>query len=205
MNMGRTFTPEEAEAYLAFILRYNRENPDTGKYLMFANDAFIGVGALYCRPEGAEIECVLLPEFWNRGHATEIVSELLKAARGKPEIHQIRAMMDPKKCRVPARTDQKQLRLRNNRAHRRGQYRRGNLFDSALTKGHSPELANAPVLCVAQKPHVNVQYTIHRIVMHLPFAAGKDQLDGRILRSRIVRMNGRYPPFAAVERLGCPE
>ena len=94
MNMGRTFTPEEAEAYLAFILRYNRENPDTGKYLMFANDAFIG--ALYCRPKGAEIECMLLPEFWNRGHATEIVSQLLKVARGKPEIHQIRAMMDPK-------------------------------------------------------------------------------------------------------------
>lgn len=63
---------------------------------MFANDAFIGIGALYCRPEGAEIECMLLPEFWNRGHATEIVSELLKVARGKPEIHQIRAMMDPK-------------------------------------------------------------------------------------------------------------
>lgn len=96
MNMGRTFTPEEAEAYLAFILRYTRENPVTGKYLMFANDAFIGIGALYCRPEGAEIECMLLPEFWNRGYATEIVSELLKVARGKPEIHQIRAMMDPK-------------------------------------------------------------------------------------------------------------
>ena len=71
MNMGRTFTPEEA--YLAFILRYNRENPDTGKYLMFANDAFIGVGALYCRPEGAEIKCMLLPEFWNRGYATEML------------------------------------------------------------------------------------------------------------------------------------
>lgn len=96
MNMGRTFTPEEAEAYLAFILRYNRKNPDTGKYLMFANDAFIGVGALYCRSDGAEIEYMLLPEFWNRGYATEIVSELLKVARGKPEIHQIRAMMDPK-------------------------------------------------------------------------------------------------------------
>lgn len=30
MNMGRAFTPEEAEPYFAFILRYNRENPDTG-------------------------------------------------------------------------------------------------------------------------------------------------------------------------------
>ena len=96
MNMGRAFTPEEAETYFAFILRYNRENPDTGTYLAFVNDAFIGVGALYCRPEGAEIEYMLLPEFWNRGYATEIVSELLKIARGKPEIHQIRAMMDPK-------------------------------------------------------------------------------------------------------------
>ena len=96
MNMGRAFTPEEAETYFAFILRYNRENPDTGTYLAFVNDAFIGVGALYCRPEGAEIEYMLLPEFWNRGYATEIVSELLKAARGKPEIHQIRAIMDPK-------------------------------------------------------------------------------------------------------------
>lgn len=96
MDMGRAFTPEEAEPYFAFILRYNRENPDTGTYLAFVNDAFIGVGALYCRPEGAEIEYMLLPEFWNRGYATEIVSELLKVARGKPEIHQIRAMMDPK-------------------------------------------------------------------------------------------------------------
>ena len=98
MNMGRAFTPEEAEPYFAFILRYNRENPDTGTYLAFVNDAFIGVGALYCRSEGAEIEYMLLPEFWNRGYATEIVSELLKIARGKPEIHQIRAMMDPKKA-----------------------------------------------------------------------------------------------------------
>ena len=96
MNMGRAFTPEEAGAYFAFILRYNRENPDTGTYLAFVNDAFIGVGALHCRSEGAEIEYMLLPEFWNRGYATEIVSELLKAAHGKPEIHQIRAMMDPK-------------------------------------------------------------------------------------------------------------
>lgn len=96
MNMGRAFTPEEAGAYFAFILRYNRENPDTGTYLVFANDAFIGVGALYSRSDGAEIEYMLLPEFWNRGYATEIVSELLKVARGKPEIHQIRAMMDPK-------------------------------------------------------------------------------------------------------------
>ena len=96
MNMGRALAPEEAEPYFAFILRYNRENPDTGTYLVFANDAFIGVGALYCRSEGAEIEYMLLPEFWNRGYATEIVSELLKVARGKPEIHQIRAIMDPK-------------------------------------------------------------------------------------------------------------
>ena len=96
MNMGRAFTPEEAGAYFAFSLRYNRENPDTGTYLVFANDAFIGVGALYCRSDGAEIEYMLLPEFWNCGYATEIVSELLKIARGKPEIHQIRAMMDPK-------------------------------------------------------------------------------------------------------------
>lgn len=96
MDMGRAFTPEEAEAYFAFILQYNRENPDTGTYMAFANDAFIGVGALYCRPEGAEIEYMLLPEFWNRGYATEIVSELLKVARERPEIHQIRAMMDPK-------------------------------------------------------------------------------------------------------------
>ena len=96
MDMGRAFTPEEAETYFAFILRYNRENPDTGTYLAFVNDTFIGVGALYCRSEGAEIEYMLLPEFWNRGYATEIVSELLKIARGKPEIHQIRTMMDPK-------------------------------------------------------------------------------------------------------------
>ena len=96
MNMGRAFTPEEAEPYFAFILRYNRENPDTGTYLVSANDAFIGVGALYCRPEGAEIEYMLLPEFLKHVYATEIVPELLKAARGKPEIHQIRAMMDPK-------------------------------------------------------------------------------------------------------------
>lgn len=145
--MGRTFTPEEAEPYFAFILRYNRENPDTGTYLAFVNDAFIGVGALYCRSEGAEIEYMLLPEFWNCGYATEIVSELLKAARKARNSSNSRND-GSEKCRVPAPTDQKRLRLRKNRAHRRGQYRRGNLFDSALTKGHSPELANAPVLCV---------------------------------------------------------
>lgn len=145
--MGRAFTPEEAETYFAFILRYNRENPDTGTYLAFVNDAFIGVGALYCRPESAEIEYMLLPEFWNCGYAMEIVSELLKAARKARNSSNSRDDGSEKR-RLPARTDQKRLRLRKDRAHRRGQYRRGNLFDSALTKGHSPELANAPVLCV---------------------------------------------------------
>ena len=139
MDMGRAFTPEEAEPYFAFILRYNRENPDTGTYLAFVNDAFIGVGALYCRPEGAEIEYMLLPEFWNRT-AESCARKARDSSNSRDD--------GSEKCRVPARTDQKQLRLRNNRAHCRGQYRRGNLFDSALTKGHSPELANAPVLCV---------------------------------------------------------
>ena len=95
MDMGRAFTPEEAEGYFAFLLRYNRENPDSGMYMVFEGGAFLGVGALFVRPEGAEVEYMLLPEYWNRGYATKIVGELLRIARKIPELHQIRAMMDP--------------------------------------------------------------------------------------------------------------
>lgn len=95
MDMGRAFTPEEAEDYFAFLLRYNRENPDSGMYMVFDGGTFLGVGALFVRPEGAEMEYMLQPEYWNRGYATKIVGELLRIARKIPELHQIRAMMAP--------------------------------------------------------------------------------------------------------------
>ena len=95
MDMVRAFTPEEAEGCFAFLLRWNCGNPDSGVHMVFEGGAFLGVGALFVRPEGAEVEYMLLPEYWNRGYATKIVGELLRIARKIPELHQIRAMMDP--------------------------------------------------------------------------------------------------------------
>ena len=62
-NMGRVFTQEEAEGYFAWLLEANRTCPESGCYKVFAGEdpAFIGLGSLWVREDGAEIDYMVLP------------------------------------------------------------------------------------------------------------------------------------------------
>ena len=97
MDMGRIFTQTEAEGYFAYMLSYNQEHPNSGNYLAYRREdqVFIGLAALWEREEGAELEYMVLPEYWNRGYATEMVAQLLEQAQRIPDLTVVRGIMDP--------------------------------------------------------------------------------------------------------------
>lgn len=96
MNMGRVFTQEEADGYFSYILEYSRTAKNAGSYKVFSQDhAFIGIGSLWVRDDGTEVEYMVLPEFWNRGYATAIVRTLVEKAKQHPGIKALTALTDP--------------------------------------------------------------------------------------------------------------
>ena len=96
MNMGRVFTEEEADAVFSYILEYGQAQENAGSYKVFSQDnAFIGIGSLWVREDGAEIEYMVLPEFWNQGYATAIVASLIEKARLHPGVTELTALVDP--------------------------------------------------------------------------------------------------------------
>ena len=96
-NMGRVFTQEEAEGYFAWLLEANRTCPESGCYKVFVGEdpAFIGLGSLWVREDGAEIDYMVLPDYWNRGYATAIAAELVNRARKIPGVTRVTALTDP--------------------------------------------------------------------------------------------------------------
>ena len=97
MNMGRVFTQEEANFVFDMMLSYNRENTDSGSYLVFSkDDQFLGLGTLQIGEGDAEVEYMLLPKFWHRGYATELVAMLLKLAKENGTVKKVSGLTDPK-------------------------------------------------------------------------------------------------------------
>ena len=82
MNLGRVFTPEEAQMVFEMILALN-EQSGVGYYKVYSGDEHIGLGALNpSDEEGAvEIEYMLLPAHWGKGHGTGLVKQLLEMAK----------------------------------------------------------------------------------------------------------------------------
>ena len=95
MNMGRVFTQEEAEGYFAYIMDYTKSHSSSGCYQVFLAQDFIGICFLWVREDGAEVEYMLLPEYWNHGYATEIVRLLLELAKQHPQVHKVSGITDP--------------------------------------------------------------------------------------------------------------
>ena len=47
------------------------------------------------REDGAEIDYMVLPDYWNRGYATAIATELVNRARKIPGVTRVTALTDP--------------------------------------------------------------------------------------------------------------
>jgi len=101
MNMGRVFTDEEASAvFRAMLLVNDRGNcPGFCKVISEGGggDVFIGLGAVVPDAEqgAAEIEYMLLPQYWNMGFGTELAGMLVESARMSGIYSELTAVTDP--------------------------------------------------------------------------------------------------------------
>ena len=101
MNLGRIFTEEEAEAFFQAMLEINASGSCTGFYKVFVPQeedvSYIGMGAITINEEygTAELEYMLLPQFWNQGYGTELVSTLLRMTKDSGLFSRVIAITDP--------------------------------------------------------------------------------------------------------------
>lgn len=97
MNMGRAFTPEETEGYFSYLLDYTlgQENAGGYKLRLGAGGPLVGIGTLWVKEDGTELDYMLLPEYWGRGYGTQAALALLDLARKNPGVTQVTGIVDP--------------------------------------------------------------------------------------------------------------
>ncbi len=99
MNYGRVFTLEESKLTYKGMLKNNKNYEAFGYFKVFEKDtnAFIGLGAITLNNDSAEaeIEYMLMPDYWGKGYGSEIVRNLLKKAEETNSIHKVIAITDP--------------------------------------------------------------------------------------------------------------
>lgn len=99
MNYGRVFTLEEAKKVYKGILEKNEIHEEFGQFKVFeaTTNTFIGLGGLIISDDftAAEVEYLLLPEYWGMGYGSEIVRELLNKAEGVKSVEQVTGTIDP--------------------------------------------------------------------------------------------------------------
>lgn len=104
MNYGRVFREEEAELVFQAMLRLNAAEEGLGYYRAVVpgeEGGAIGLGGLTWdeEQERAEIEYMLLPQFWGRGYGTELVGRLLRLAEELGRDEEIAAITAPENIR----------------------------------------------------------------------------------------------------------
>ena len=99
MNYGRVFQLEEAKECYKDLLENSMKHEPFGSFKVFekATNAFMGSGALIINNDftEAEIEYMLLPEYWRKRYGSEIVRELLRKAEETVSIQHVTAIIDP--------------------------------------------------------------------------------------------------------------
>lgn len=100
LNYGRIFTLEEAEYLYNYALDTNSKYEDFGEYKVFdsATNTFIGTCGFLPNEDlsEAEIEYLLLPEYWGMRYGSEIAGMLLKKSEKIKSIQKVIANLDPK-------------------------------------------------------------------------------------------------------------
>ncbi len=95
MNYGRPFTPEEAAILWRSILSLNGNTGVFGYEKVLLDDVFIGVFGLTEFDGGAEVEYMLLPQYWGKGYATVLLALQIEHLRKTTKIPLLRAITDP--------------------------------------------------------------------------------------------------------------
>ena len=99
MNYGRVFTIDESILTYKGIIINNKNYEDFGHFKVFEKNTknFIGLGAITINNDfsEAEIEYMLIPDYWRKGYGSEIVTNLLKKAEETKSIHKVIAITDP--------------------------------------------------------------------------------------------------------------
>lgn len=55
----------------------------------------MGIGTLWVKEDGTELDYMLLPEYWSRGYGTQAALALLDLARKNPGVTQVTGIVDP--------------------------------------------------------------------------------------------------------------
>ena len=98
MNLGRTFTPEEAQLFFDLMLGY--DGPVLGYYKVLApacGGAFVGMGGIGESDEDGvwEVEYMLLPDYWHQGYGTSLLAQLVARCRAVGCCKKLAAITDP--------------------------------------------------------------------------------------------------------------
>ncbi len=95
MNYGRIFTIEEANYLYEWIMTNNKDLGALAsfKVLQCNTSNFIGFAALLPNEDltEAELEYMLLPDYWGQGYGTEIAMKLLRIAEGVDNLQTLTA------------------------------------------------------------------------------------------------------------------
>ena len=96
---GRILTKEEAKQLFEYVLQINQKNEIYGYFKVFKEDTkdFMGLGAAVINDNltQAEIEYMLLPQYWGNKYGSEIVDRLLSKTAEIDTIQQVIAITDP--------------------------------------------------------------------------------------------------------------
>ena len=95
---GRSLTEEEGAQRFEKALAFHAEDPETGNFMVFTRQdgQYIGLAKLVVTAEReAEIGYALLPAFWGKGYAREIVRFFIDYARRLDRFDRLIATVAP--------------------------------------------------------------------------------------------------------------
>lgn len=102
MNFGRVFTMEETNKTFAGLLKAD-VNELVGYYKVYEAEGkgYVGLGAMTVNDDltEAEIEYMILPQFWGKGYGTEIAEKMIAKAKELKTVKKITAYTGPENLR----------------------------------------------------------------------------------------------------------
>lgn len=99
MNYGRVFTMEETNELFRHMIDKSKNYEGFGYFKVFKKESneYIGLGAVIINDDftEAEIEYMLLPEYWGEGYGSKVVSNLLNKIDETKSIKKVIAITKP--------------------------------------------------------------------------------------------------------------